>query len=347
MSDAPQVREQDPSLGGAPVDQGARTAGTETEERVLTTEEVVEDLRRQLAEKDQAAATATAQAERERQQAETNRRARLAAEARARDAEAGRAQAEQTGQRSADEARLDAVKNALDSHKGQLASLEAQKATLLAEGDFVQASKLDGQMAIVGARIVQLEDGQVALQERIKMPPQDQGRTAGSDAGSAEARREAFIAAQPPKVQDWLRSQNGERFFTDSGFRDRVAKAADFATSVKSLDIASQEYIDFIEEAVGLRTPAAQTPSPAQNQGQQPSQQQGRDADDRRMITAPAGGSNAGSVRSNPDGSSSQVYLTSEEREMARRMDVSEAEWARNKAAALREGLIGPNARNR
>lgn len=342
MSDAPQVKEQDPSLGGAPVDQAARVVVVDAP-TVLTTEEVVEDLKRQLAEKaaaDEAAAAQLAEAKANR---EAEARARQHAEARARDAEAQARQATQGGQRAADEARLDAVKNALDSHKGQMVNLKAAHVAAQSEGDFAKAADIQADMAVIGARIVQLEDGQSQLEERIKAPPaaEQQGRSPQADPLRA---REEWIASQPPRVADWLRSEKGARYFTDQAFNSRVRAAAAYAETTKGMDVGSQEYIDFIEESVGLRQPAAVTPPPNPN----PNPAQGRDpgADDRRMVTAPAGGSTAGSVRSNPDGST-QVYLTQDERDMARRMDISEAEWARQKVAALREGQIGPNARNR
>ncbi len=62
------------------------------------------------------------------------------------------------------------------------------------------------------------------------------------------------------------------------------------------------------------------------------------------MTTAPAGGSSDGSIRRNPNGTI-DVYLTREEKEMAARMEVSEADWAKNKRTLIENGEIGPAAR--
>lgn len=340
MSDAPQLKEQDPSLGGVPLDQAARVVVVDAP-AVLTTEDVVEDLKRQLAEKATAETAKDAELATAREQREAEARGRQAADARARDAEAQARQAAQGGQRAVDEANLAAVKNALESNKGMMINLKTSYATAMQEGDFSKGADIQAEMATVGARLVQLEDGQGQLEERIKTPPPaDQGRAPAADPAQA---RENFIMGQPPRVQDWLRSEKGARYFSDESFRARVMSAANYAQNGRRLDVGSQEYIDFIETEVGLRQATPTPPPPNPNPAPAPA---GRDADDRRMVTAPAGGSTAGSVRSQPDGSTT-VYLTQDERDMARRMGVSETEWAREKAAALREGQIGPNARNR
>lgn len=339
MSDTP--REPDASLGGNAVDQGARAAEVE----IQTEDDVIETLRQQLADRD-------AETAKERQERETAERARRDAEARARDAEARAQQADhaarqtqQVSERATAQAQLDAVTNALESQKGQMGRLKAAYASAMAEGDFTKAGDLQEQMSIVGAKIVQLETGRDALDQRIKAAPT--GDSAGDDRQqqpSEADRKEAYIRTMPPKVQDWLRGPIGDRYFSDRAFQQKIAAAAAYAQNVKSISPDSDQYIEFIETEVGLRQ------APAQNQqttnGQQPARGRDPDAADggRRMTAAPAGGSTAGSVRSNADGSTS-VYLTGEEKDMARRMGVSEAEWAREKAAALKANQIGPNAR--
>ena len=342
MSDNVQVREQDPTLGGAAVDQGARAArGDADDQRVPSSDEVVETLRQQLADLESRDAESQRRIEEEKERAAAADRARAAAEARARDADTARQSAEQAGQRSLDEANLDAVKSALATHEGHLETLAARKAALQAEGNFDEAAKLDAQMAKIGGRIAQLEDGKTELEQRIKNPPE---RPAAAQP-SMDERREQFIRSQPPRVQDWLRGPNGQRFFTDQPFQERVAAAAKFAQSVKGIPIDSADYITYIEEQVGLRQPSQEPPEQPSN-GARPAPR-GREADtDRRMVTAPAGGATGGSVRANADGSTN-VYLTRDEKDMAARMGVSEAEYARNKRDLIAEGLIGPGARNR
>lgn len=337
MSDRP--REPDPALGGSAVDQAARqqTIIVETDPVVPDEEDVVETLKRQLEQLEGSNAEdkkGRETAERARQDAE--RRA-SDAEARARQADQHARQASQDSQRSTAEAQLDSVKNALAAHESKMTALEGDYAAASAEGDFAKSAKVQREMAVLGGRIAQLESGRDALEIRIKEPPADTARQADQQP-SDQDRKESFIRGQPPRVQDWLRSDKGARYFSDNEFQRKVAAAASFAQSVKGISIDTQDYIDYIEEQVGLR----QAAPPAQQQ-QPPA---GRNAEDRRMTTAPAGGSTGGAVRSNADGSTT-IYLTPDEKATARREGMTDVEYARHKRDLINEGLIGPGARNR
>jgi hypothetical protein len=345
-----QPREQDPSLGGHAVDQGARAAEALNVEIVPTADEVVEDLRAQLDDLDKRDKERDAELEAVRRRAEAAERARTAAENRAREADRSAREATEVAGRNVEEARLDAIKNALGTHEGHLKNLASQKAVALAEGDFSKSSELDAEMAKLGGRIAQLEAGQADLEERIKATPTgDAGRQVDQRAprqDDPDQRKEAFIQSQPPRIQDWLRSDNGSRYFTDADFARKVAAAASYAQSIKNLSIDSQAYIDYVEEQVGLREPAP--PEPARRDERAPSAPgHGRTADaGARMTTAPAGGSSEGSVRRNPNGTI-DVYLTPGEKELARIQGFTDQEYAKNKRELIELGLIGPNARNR
>lgn len=341
-----QAREPDPSLGGQAVDQGARAVETnQTVEIVPTSDEVIEDMRRQMAELDARDKERDAEISRERDRASSAERSRVDAENRAREAERHAQEAAQTGQRSVETAQLDSIKNSLATHEGQLMNLASQKANYHAEGKFEEAAKLDAEMAKIGGRIAQLEAGRDELDARIKTPlPEASRQPAPQAQPNADEQRESWIRAQPPRVQDWLRSENGRRFFSDEGFRAKVSAAASFAQNVKGIAIDSADYVPYIEEQIGLRQPSQSQ----QRDDRQPSQPgQGRTADDgSRMVTAPAGGSSQGSVRSNPNGTI-EVYLTEAEREIGRRQGSTDAELAKAKRDLINEGLIGPNARIR
>lgn len=340
MSDTP--REPDASLGGAAVAQGARAQETpRDDESVPTAEEVVETLRRQLQEMEgQGAEKDKAREAAERRAADADR-ARQDAEARARQADQSARDSAVQSQRSTAEAQLDAVLNALEAHNATMSSHEATYAAALAEGEFQNAAKIQREMSLLGGKITTLENGKAALEQRVKETPAEDARQQQQQPSPAD-RREAFIRGQPPKVQDWLRGTNGDRFFNDRSFQSKVGAAAQAAQHLKGYAIDSQDYLDYIEEQVGLREPtqsadaSRQTPATAAR-GRTPD-------DDRRMTAAPAGGATAGSVRRNPDGST-EVYLSREEREMADRQGVTHAEYARHKRDLMNEGQIGPQAR--
>ena len=339
MSDTP--REPDASLGGNAVDQGARAAEVE----IQTEDDVIETLRAQLAGLEEETA-------KERQERETAERARRDAEARARDAESRAQQADQSArqgrqesERATAQAQLDLIKTTLASHEGEMTSLEAAYASAQAEGDFAASAKVQRQMAVLGGRIAQLETGRDALDQRIKTAPAaDSAGDGGQQQLSPAERKEAFIRNQPSRIQEWLRGPHGERYFNDRELQQDVAAAAR-AAQRQGVAVDSDEYIAFVEERVGLRQPSANADNRQQQTNGQQQNARGRDPDDgRRMTTAPAGGSTAGSVRSNADGSTS-VYLTPMEKEMARRQDMTDAEYARHKRDLMNEGLIGPGAR--
>lgn len=348
-----QPREQDLSIGGQAVDQRARAPQDppQQDDHVPTSDEVIETLRHQIA-------TLEGDRDSQRQRAEAEARARSEAEARARaadearrGADAARQTAENVGQRSVDEARLDTIKNSLAMHDSQLTQIAEAKQGLLEEGKFNEAKDLDIEMAKIGGRMAQLDAGRIELEERLKAPPPPAPAAGGNDQTqpSPAQQRESFIRQQPELVQQWLRGPNGDRFFTDPAFQARVADAARYAQNVRGIPVNSQDYLDFVEESVGLRQPAQQhQPVGGGNgAGNGTAQPRGREADDgRRMIAAPAGGSAGGSIRSNADGST-HVYLTPEERAFARQQGVSEVDYARHKKDLINEGLIGPGARSR
>jgi hypothetical protein len=339
MSDLPRSSDPDPSLGGQAVDQGAR-ANSQTDDVVQSEEDVVENLRRQLQDLEGTGAAERKAREEAERRASDAERARQDAERRANDATQQARQASQQSERSVAESQLDAVKNALASQSTQLKSMSTAKAAALQEGNFDKAAELDADMAIMGGEIAQLRAGQAELERRVKEPAPDAGRQPQQQQSEYET-RENFIRGQPPKIQQWLRGPNGDRYFSDRAFQQKVASAADYAAKVKNLAVDSQDYIDFIETDLGLRQAADQTPTPTPT----PSNGQGRVADNgARMTTAPAGGSTGGAIRANADGSTT-VYLTPAEKEQARRDGISESDWARHKRDLINENLIGPGAR--
>lgn len=330
------MSEQRQTLPSDAVDQGARAA--EVDAPVKTDEEYVAELKQQLLDLE----------ERDRKLEEEHkaeRQAREAAEARARQADTRAAAAEgraaqetQTAARSADNSRLDAITASLNSHTGQMASLKSQYQAAYAEGDAAKLADIQADMSLVGARITQLESGKQALearkQTRDAQPTQQQP--------SAAEQRESWISQQPTNIRDWLRGPNGDRYFGDAEFRDRVTRAATKAEREAGISVYSDKYVPFVEEELGLRKrPEAET-------ARQQNRSDGRDAnDDRsqsRMVAAPAGGSVPNTNRGSSD---DQVYLTREEKEQARRDGISEADWAKAKRDLIREGAIGPNARSR
>lgn len=345
MSDADNAAQRQIADGGAAVDQGSRAQeNIQVVEDNEGPDEILETLKRQLQEMEARDADRAKELEAEqKRRVEAESAARQAAE-RATRATTQAQQAQQESARSTTAAHLDAVKNSLDAHAGQMLALEAEHAKAMSEGEFDAAAKVQSKMAVLGGKIAQLESGRAELEERIKAAPAAGAQQQQQPPATEYERREAYIQRYTPVVQTWLRGQHGDRFFRDESFQRKVMGAASYAENNRGLDPNSQAYIEFIESEVGLREARDQG-----GDGQQ--QQRGRDAEpnanpdgNRRMTTAPAGGATGGAVRSNPDGSTT-VRLTRAEMELADSQGVTHAEWARHKRALTNEGLIGPSAR--
>jgi hypothetical protein len=93
------------------------------------------------------------------------------------------------------------------------------------------------------------------LAEYLSVPNPMASATAASPVPLPPGSVDDHIRGQPKNIQDWLRSENGPRFFTDMDFQRRVTAAASDAQNVKGIAIDSPEYIPYIEEQAGLRQP--------------------------------------------------------------------------------------------
>jgi hypothetical protein len=307
---------------------------------------IVEEMKRQLAELEERDRKREDEIKAERQRASDAQRAREAAEARARDADARARDGADTAARSVDDAQFEAISTSLTAATDQMNGLKGQYKTAFTEGDADKLAEIQANMALLGSRITTLEAGKRALEAR-KATPDAQRRQETQSEPSESERQETFIRGQPPRVQDWLRA-NRERYFNDTDFQQQVAAAAGYAQRIKRLDPGSQEYIDYVDYELGLRQrpdPVAAQTNERTNQpaGRNPEDRDNRN--DRRMVTAPAGGSVPNTAQAS--GGTEQVYLTREEKEQARRDGITEAEWAKAKLELIREGQLGPNRRNR
>jgi hypothetical protein len=203
---------------------------------------------------------------------------------------------------------------------------------------------VQAEMALVGARLVNLEAGKTQLEARARTPDANQGRQPAAPTDEYQ-HQEDFIRGQPPLVQQWLRN-NRQRYFSDEAFRGKVGGAAGYAQNNLGIDQNSQEFIDYVEEQVGMRAPVLRQPDPP------PVQPGGRDVappappprQESRLVTAPAGGATSGTARTN---GVREVHLTAAEIAQADRDGVTREEYARAKWELQEEGRIGPNAVNR
>lgn len=307
--------------------------------------EVIAEMKRQLAEADEREKTHLREVEEAR--VARLRAESAASEARRRADEAERRERESVsqGRRTVEDAQLDAISNSLTAHTQQMAALKRESAAAFAEGNAEKLADINGEMALLGARINTLEQGKAAIEARRldaaggRAAPDDLPQRA---ADPAQQQQEAWIRQRPPRVQDWLRDH--PQFFTDPAFQRRVSAAAGYAETVKGLPPDSAEYVEFINGELGLgpRT----EPNPGPQGGRQPDPaprraDQTRSDPGARLVAAPAGGATSGT----PRGGTQTVYLTAREKEAARASGISDAEYAAAKLELEREGVLGANAR--
>lgn len=204
----------------------------------------IEDLKRQLAEKASEAKLNLEDAARARADAS-------AAEARRqealRQAEQARAEA-QTANAAGAEAAYDSIINGLSAAQQEAEALAAAKAKAMGEGDFEKASKLDIDIAKVGAKIVRLEDGKETIEAERKAPkqqPRQQPQPTETD------RREQYIQSKSQATQQWLRAH--PEFFTDTKLQGKITSAHGYLVEHKGLRPDTPEYFKEIEIMAGMR----------------------------------------------------------------------------------------------
>lgn len=240
--------------------------------------------------------------------AERNRAAQIAAkEAREKQAALARAQTSD----------YDLISNALDGANDKMASLEQQLANAFAEGDGPRVASIQKQMAILGARITQLEDGKARLEQQAQL----QRQRAEAQRRQAQQRPqvqqhvdpfEASIAHYSEPSKKWLREHRA--LVSQPGKFEDVLAAHYIVVKKEKLAPDTPEYFEAIERELGLREP---DPEPARTQAQ-PQQR-------RSLPAAPVSRGNGNG------GKPTQVRLSAEEQRIAQELGMSNEEYARGK----------------
>lgn len=243
----------------------------------------------------------------------------------------GRISAEATAARAAEDAarargevqdtNLQMITNAIETAKGDIASLKLQYRQVRADGDVDAEFDIQNQLSRRQAELVQLEAGEVALKAQPKPKPPV---AAVTDAAEALAGEMARLGS--PRSAAWIRAH--PQYARDPRLNRKMIVAHDDATDA-GLTIDTPEYIAHIERSLGLAADPGQTEDPALSGAAQPT---GR--------RSPAAPSPAPPSRSgDPPGrnTSNTVRLTAAEREAAKVSGLTEQEYAREKLRIERE----------
>lgn len=270
----------------------------------------VEELKRQIAERDQKAKAA-------QETAEAERRAREAAEARARE----RDQEVEQLKTQAKTAEQQAVENAIGSATQESESAQRDLQIALENANYPDVAKAQARIATAAAKLLQLEQAKAAIDAHAVQALQ-QDRV---DVSRPADPTESFLTKFSPRTQGWLRGHR-ELIVTTNGAPTLNPKVMSlhYAALGEGITPESDEYFAYIDQGLA--------PKKAQDEDDH------EDAPPQRRapVSAPVS-------RDPPGGNQrpSRVRLTAAEVEAARLSGISEADYAANKLALVAEGKLG------
>jgi hypothetical protein len=273
---------------------------------VIKAEEVVEPQKTEKNEVDSAIAEL-------RQQLEAEKQARLKAEKEAH----AMAQREVAAKNEVQDTNLQLISNAIDTVKQNNSILESQLAEAMAINDHRTAAQIQTAISTNAAKLLQLEQGKTALESQPKSVAPE--RPAISDPV------EALASQLSPRSADWIR-RNPQFARENSKFQKMIA--AHQLAMADGIAPDSDEYFEAIEQTLKIR------PQAEAKQAEDPTDVAAKVTQKR---TAPPV---APVSRGDSSGRNNVVKLTSEEREMARNMGMTDQEYGKHKLALQREGRL-------
>lgn len=244
-----------------------------------------------------------------RAQVEAERNARLDAERRAQEAQIVAHRA--TGE--VDDTNLQLVSTAIDTVKRENDILKANYRAAMSNADYEKAAEYQEAMSHNAAKLLQLENGKTALENKPRSEPPVQ-RSADPV--------EALAAQLSPRSADWVRRH--PQYATDQRLMQKMIAAHNLAVA-DGHRADTDEYFQAVEETLKINRRVEQNES-ALSSASEPS---------RRRESAPA----AAPV-SRDGGRTSIVRLTEAQKEMASMMKMTPQEYAQNLVALKKEGKI-------
>jgi hypothetical protein len=254
-----------------------------------------------------------------RNQLEMERQARAEAERRARQAESHASKASMEVQDS----NLQLISSAIDSVNRSNQMLKRDYAAAMSAGHYEHAAEIQSQMSINGAKLLQLENGKAALEQRIANPPPKQAEEPMDPV-------EAVASQLSPRSAAWVRSH--PECVRDQKLYMRMIGAHNIAVSDGYVP-DSDEYFEQIERQMGMRK---QPTAVSHQETEEPTSMAAKPV--ARKPPPPAAPSSR--AASNGSGGRNTVTLSGAEREMASIMGMTPEEYAKNKVALKKEGKL-------
>jgi hypothetical protein len=248
-----------------------------------------------------------------RRQLEEERSARIAAENAANAAK----QHAYKAQNEVADTNLHLINNAIESVKVNTQNLKAAYAQAMAAGDYDSAADIQQTMAENSAKLLQLEQGKQALEEAPK--PQAPAPVQSDPV-------EALASQLSPRSAQWVRAH--PEYARNPNLYRKMIAAHELAVA-DGLEADTNDYFDSIEATLRIRQNAAAS-SDASADAAKVTQRR----------TAPPAAPVSRSGNAGTGNRPNVVRLTSDEREMAKMMGMTDQEYAKNKLALQREGKL-------
>lgn len=202
---------------------------------VVTAEEGIENLKRQL---------------------EVERAARIQAEQQTAQAQAQVRQASST----VEDTNLTLVKTAIENTKGERERLKASYANAMSQGDYAIAADIQQAMADAAARLLQLENGKDAMEQQAKQPKQQPI--------PVHERAEHLARQLTPRSAAWVRAH--PQYAESDTLYTEMIKAHNQITA-GGIPADTDEYFRGVEGILGIGTaeaPLSAAAAPTQARGQ-------------------------------------------------------------------------------
>lgn len=254
-----------------------------------------------------------------RLQLEQERAARFEAETRYK-------QAHETATRASAEVQdsnLQLIASAIDSVNRTNQMLKRDYANAMASGNYEGAAEIQAQMSINGAKLLQLENGKAALEQRIANPPPNQPEVPSDPV-------EAVASQLSPRSAAWVRQH--PECVKDRRLYMKMVGAHNIAIA-DGYQADTDEYFAEIERQMGYRKPQTAVP---REEVEEPTSMAAKPM--ARKAPPPAAPSSR--TAGNGSGGRNTVTLNASEREMASIMGMTPEEYAKNKMALKKEGKL-------
>lgn len=254
-----------------------------------------------------------------KRQLEVERQARAEAERRAREAQNTASRASQEVQDS----NLQLILSAIDSVKRSSEMMKRDYAMAMSAGDFETAAEIQSNMSLNSAKLLQLENGKSALEQRLANPPRQEPERPADPV-------EAIAAQLSPRSAAWVRAH--PECVKDRRLYMKMIGAHNIAVA-DGFEADTDEYFAEIERQMGYRKPQTAVQD---DQDEEPTSMAAKPM--AKKPPPPAAPSSR--AASNGTGGRNTVTLSREQREMASIMGMTPEEYAKNMVALKKEGKI-------